>query len=170
MYSRMRGGWQGDCKWCPNQGQLVGRAFQLGQSGWELLVAPITKSQPAPCQGHAIKFVVPYSLWDWQILLLLPQIVYKVAICSWGNLPYIQFTSIVLPYSQSTNYLEGTYLSRSQSTLYPDHLYSATLYPVTYKQSVVYLVRTVLKLILTDSSQLRVYEAGARFSRKILVL
>ena len=70
MYSRMRGGWQGDCKWCPNQGQLVGRAFQLGQSGWELLVAPIKKSQPAPCQGHAIKFIVPYSLWDWQILLL----------------------------------------------------------------------------------------------------
>ena len=32
MYSWMRGGWQGDCKWCPNQGQLVGSPFQLGQS------------------------------------------------------------------------------------------------------------------------------------------
>ena len=28
-----------------------------------------------------------------------PQIVYKVAICPRGNLPYIQITSIVLPYS-----------------------------------------------------------------------
>ena len=60
-----------------------------------------------------------------------PQIVYRVAICPRGILPYIQITSIVLPYSQSTNYLLGTYLSWRKYTLYPDHLYSATLYPVT---------------------------------------
>ena len=30
------------------------------------------------------------------------QIVYKVAICPRGNLPYIHITSILLPYSQST--------------------------------------------------------------------
>ena len=60
-----------------------------------------------------------------------PQIVNKVAICPGGNLPYIQITSIVLPYSQCTNYLVGTYLSWRKSTLYPYHLYSATLYPVT---------------------------------------
>ena len=40
-----------------------------------------------------------------------PQIVYRVAICPRENLPYIQIISIVLPYSQSTNYLLGTYLS-----------------------------------------------------------
>ena len=34
-----------------------------------------------------------------------PQIAYRVAICPRGNLPYIQITSIVLPYSQSTKYL-----------------------------------------------------------------
>ena len=33
----------------------------------------------------------------------------------------------MLPYSQSTNYLVGTYLSWRKSTLYPDHLYSDTL-------------------------------------------
>ena len=60
-----------------------------------------------------------------------PQIVYRVAICPRGILPYIQITSIVLPYSQSTNYLLGIYLSWRKYTLYPDHLYSATLYPVT---------------------------------------
>ena len=60
-----------------------------------------------------------------------PLIFYRVAICSRGNLPYIQITSIVLDYSQPTNYLLGTYLSWRKSTLYPDHLYSATLYPVT---------------------------------------
>ena len=62
------------------------------------------------------------------------QIVYEVAICPGGNLPYIKITSIVLPYSsysQSTNYLVSTYLLWRKSTLYPDHLYSATLYPVT---------------------------------------
>ena len=48
-----------------------------------------------------------------------PQIVYKVAICPRGNLPYIQITSIVLPYSQSAYYLLGTYLSWRKSTLYP---------------------------------------------------
>ena len=31
-----------------------------------------------------------------------PQIVYKVAICLSGNLPYIQITSIVLPYIRLT--------------------------------------------------------------------
>ena len=36
-----------------------------------------------------------------------PQIVHKVAICPRGNLPNIQITFIVLPYSQSTNYLQG---------------------------------------------------------------
>ena len=56
-----------------------------------------------------------------------PQIVYKVVICPRGVLPYIQITSIVLPYSQFTKYLVGAYLSRRKSTLYPDHLYSATL-------------------------------------------
>ena len=60
-----------------------------------------------------------------------PQIVYKVAICPKGNPPYIQITSIVLAYSQSTKYLVGTYLSWGKYILYPDHLYSATLYPVT---------------------------------------
>ena len=88
-----------------------------------------------------------------------PQIIYKVAICPRVNLPYIQITSIVLPYSQSTkylvgtycpgenlpyiqitsivlpyiqstNYLVGTYLSQRKSTLYPDHPYRATLYPI----------------------------------------
>ena len=37
---------------------------------------------------------------------------------------------MVLPYSQSANYLEGAYLSWRKSTLYSDHLYSATLYPL----------------------------------------
>ena len=63
--------------------------------------------------------------------VITPQIVYKVAICLGGNLPYIQITSIVISYSQSTNYLVGTYLSWRKSALYPDHFYSATLYPVT---------------------------------------
>ena len=69
--------------------------------------------------GPKVKFVIVFST---------PQIVYKVANCPRGNLPYNQITSIVLPYSQSTNYLVGAYLL---STLYPDHLYSATLYLVT---------------------------------------
>ena len=60
-----------------------------------------------------------------------PWIVYRVVICPRGNLPYIQSTYIVLPYSQSTNHLLGTYLSWRKSTLYSDHLYSATLYAVT---------------------------------------
>ena len=46
-----------------------------------------------------------------------PLIVYIVAICPRGNQPYIQITSIVLPYSQSTNYLLGTFLSWRKSTL-----------------------------------------------------
>ena len=44
---------------------------------------------------------------------------------------YIQITSIVLPYSQSTNYLLGAYLSLRKSTLYPDHIYNATFYLIT---------------------------------------
>ena len=59
------------------------------------------------------------------------QIVYRVAIYPRGNLPYIQVYPIVLPYNQSTNYLYIIYSSQSKSTLYPDHPYSATLYPVT---------------------------------------
>ena len=65
------------------------------------------------------------------VIVYTPQIVNRVAICPRGNLPYIQITSIMLPYIQSTNYLFGTYLSWRKSTLYADHLYSATLYPVT---------------------------------------
>ena len=60
-----------------------------------------------------------------------PQIVYKVVICPTGHLPYIQITFIVLPYSQSTNYLVGTDLSWRNLPYIQDHLYSATLYPVT---------------------------------------
>ena len=55
----------------------------------------------------------------WTLFIIsehTPQIVYKVAICPRGNLPYIHITSIVLPYSQSTNYLVGTYLSWRKST------------------------------------------------------
>ena len=77
-----------------------------------------------------IVFFIAIEFWKC-MHLCTPQIVYKVAICPRGNLPYIQITSRVLPYSQSTNYLLGTNLSWRKSTLYPDRLYSATLYPVT---------------------------------------
>ena len=44
---------------------------------------------------------------NWYDFPKYRQTVYRVAICPRGNLPYIQITSIVLPYSQSTNYLVG---------------------------------------------------------------
>ena len=75
------------------------------------------------------KVYFPYCLMFFKYNT--PQIVYKVAICPRGKLPYIQITSILLPYSQSPNYLVGTFLSWRRSTLYPDHLYNATLYLVT---------------------------------------
>ena len=69
-----------------------------------------------------------------------PHIVYKVAICPRGNLPYIQINSIVLPYCQSTNYLVGigTYLSKWKSTLYLDHLYSEPYIQLPDQRSLVY--------------------------------
>jgi len=44
-----------------------------------------------------------------------PQIAYRLAICPRGNHSYIQITSIVLTYSQSSNYIVGTYLSWRKS-------------------------------------------------------
>ena len=55
--------------------------------------------------GTAVKQVQEEILPN-HLQTITPQIVYKVAICPRGNLPYIQITSIVLPYSQSTNYLQ----------------------------------------------------------------
>ena len=57
-----------------------------------------------------LEFAYPPCETDKAVNLRTPQIVYKVAICPKRNLPYIQITSIVLPYIQSTNYLLGTYL------------------------------------------------------------
>ena len=66
------------------------------------------------------------------------QIVYEVAICPGGNLPYIKITSIVLPHSQSTNFLVGTYLSGGNL---PYIQITSLVLPyiwLPYKRSVVY--------------------------------
>ena len=68
-----------------------------------------------------------------------PQIIYKVAICPTVNLPYIQITSIVLPYSQSTKYLVGTYCPGENLPYIQITSIVLPYIRLPYKRSVVYL-------------------------------
>ena len=103
----------------------------LGMTGFPVLNlkrAKSTKEKLIKSQDHIsylehlLVTLVTCQAWFWPLCIdnvtnltkplgscNTPQIVYKVAICPRGNLPYIQIIFIVIPYSKSINYLAGSW-------------------------------------------------------------